>query len=128
MAQQRRKCKLANSKYSEVDLRQYAQQIIDTINETVPNKNPKVFKDYFSTDRLSQGEAVALGRELAKIPGLNAFGKTVETFRLFDGRVYDSEEARTPSKSRKQTKKGNEHNAGGNRHEHNDSTTEVSHH
>ena len=107
MAQQRRKCKLVNSEYSEVDLRQYAQQIIDAINETVPNKNPKVFKDYFSTDRLSQGEAVALGRELAKIPGLNAFGKTVETFRLFDGRLYDSETATTPSRQQKQGSKVN---------------------
>ena len=128
MAQKRRKCKLSNSDHSEVDLRQFSQEIIDTINETVPGKNPKVFENYFSTDLLSQGEAVALGRELAKIPGLKDFGKTVETFRLFDGRVYDSETDTTPSKSRKQTKRGKKNDAGGNRHEHHDNTTEVSHH
>lgn len=101
MAQQRRKCKLVNSEYSEVDLRQYAQQIIDTINETLPGKNPQVFKYYFSTDPLNQGEAVTLGRELAKIPALKGYGKEVTTFRLFDGRVYDSETATTPSRQQK---------------------------
>lgn len=102
MAQKRRKCKLVNSEYSEVDLRQYAQQIIDAINQTIPGKNPKVFRDYFSTDPLNQGEAVTLGRELAKMPALKGYGKEVTTFRLFDGRVYDSETATTPSRQQKQ--------------------------
>ena len=106
MAQKRRKFKLVNSEYSEVDLRQYAQQIIDTINETVPGKNPKVFRDYFSTDLLNQGEAVTLGRELAKIPALKGYGKEVTTFRLFDGRVYDSETDTTPSRYQKREGKG----------------------
>ena len=101
MAQKRRKCKLVNSDYSDIDLRQYSQIIINTIENTVPNKNPKVFKDYFSTDPITQGESVALGRELSKIPELNGFGKTITTFRLFDGRTYDSEDATIPSHAQK---------------------------
>lgn len=94
MAQPRRKCRLVNSSLKgKVDLRQYEQIIIDTVNSTIPNKNPKVFKDYFSTDPLTQSESVALGRALAKIPALNSLGKTITTFRLFDGRTYDNEEA-----------------------------------
>ena len=92
MSQKRRKCKLANSDYADVDLRQFEQTILDVVNKTVPNKNPKVFKKYFSTDVLTQSESVSLGRALAKIENLKATGKTVVTFRLFDGKVYDCEE------------------------------------
>ena len=101
MANPRRKCKLVNSDYADVDLRQYEQLIIDTINRVVPGKNPKVFKDYFSTDPIDQGEAVTLGRELSKLDELKGFGKEVTTFRLFDGRTYDSEEATVPSRASK---------------------------
>ena len=45
MANQRRKCRLAESKHRGVDLRMYEQLIIDTINKTVPNKNPKVMRE-----------------------------------------------------------------------------------
>lgn len=92
MSQQRRKCKLANSDYADVDLRQFEKAIIDTVNNTVPGKNPKVYKKYFSTDVLTQSEAVSLGRALAKIENLKSMGKTVTIFRLFDGRVCDSED------------------------------------
>ena len=47
--EQRRKCRLVNSNYKSTDLRQHSKIIIDTINNAVPNKNPKVFQDYFST-------------------------------------------------------------------------------
>ena len=53
MANQRRKCRLADSDHRDIDLREYEQLIIDTVNSTVANKNPKVFKDYFSTDPLT---------------------------------------------------------------------------
>ena len=99
--QRRRKCRLVNSKYKETDLRQYSQIIIDTINRVVPGKNPEVFKDYFSTDPLSQGEAILIGRELSNIPELATFGKTVTSFRLFEGRTYDSEEATVPCSATK---------------------------
>lgn len=99
--QRRRKCRLVNSKYKGTDLRQYSQIIIDTINRVVPGKNPEVFEDYFSTDPLSQGEAILVGRELSKIPELAAYGKTVTSFRLFDGRTYDSEESTTPCSAAK---------------------------
>ena len=88
----RRKCKLANSDYKNIDLREYKDVIIETINTTVPGKNPVVCKKYFYTDVLTQSEAVSLGRALAKIEGLKEMGKTVTTFRLFDGKVYDEEE------------------------------------
>lgn len=96
MAQHRRKCKLVNSEYSEVNLRQFEQLIINTVENTVPGKNPKVFASYFSTDPLTQGESVALGRELSKLPELSGYGKTITSFRLFDGRLYNSEEDSTP--------------------------------
>ena len=72
-----------------------------TVNKTVPNKNPKVFKEYFSTDPLTQSESVLLGRALAKIDELKAYGKTVTTFRLFDGKMYSSEDATKPIKKRR---------------------------
>ena len=100
MDAKRRKCKLANTDNRDVNLKNYEQLIIDTVNKTVPNKNPKVFADYFSTDVLTQSEAVSLGRALAKIDVLNMYGKTVTTFRLFDGKTYDSEDAKQPSKKK----------------------------
>ncbi|MBE7041065.1 MAG: hypothetical protein E7400_03760 [Ruminococcaceae bacterium] len=101
MSQKRRKCKLANSDYADVDLRQFEQTILDVVNKTVPNKNPKVFKKYFSTDVLTQSESVSLGRALSKIENLKAMGKTVITFRLFDGKVYDCEESKEQTKKSK---------------------------
>ena len=58
----RRKYKLTNKDYKDVNLKNYEQIIIDTINKTVPNKNPKVFEDYFSTDVLNQSESVAISQ------------------------------------------------------------------
>ena len=98
---QRRKCKLSVSEYSNIDLREYEKVIVQTINATVKGKNPKVFKNYFSTDVLTQSEAVSLGRALAKIDELKIYGKTVTTFRLFDGKTYDSEEAVLPVKKQR---------------------------
>lgn len=97
MSRKRRKCRLVNSEYSDVDLRKFEQIIVAAVERVLPGKNPKVFKDYFSTDPLTQGEAVSLGRELSKIDQLKGFGKEVTTFRLFDGKTYDSEEASVPS-------------------------------
>ena len=105
MSQKRRKCKLVNSDYTNVDLRLFEKVIITTVENIVPGKNPKVFKDYFSTDPLTQGEAVALGRELSKLPVLKEYGKEITTFRLFDGKMYDSEEASTPSCTQSKTSK-----------------------
>ena len=104
MANHRRKCRLADSNFKQIDLRQYEQIIKDTINATVPNKNPEVFKDYYSTDVLSQSEAVLIGRALAKIDELKVYGKTVTIFRLFDGKTYESEESKVPM-SRESVKK-----------------------
>ena len=98
MPNPRRKCRLADSKFKKIDLTNYEQIIIDTINSTVPNKNPKVYKDYFSTDLLSQSESVLIGRALAKIDELKVYGKTVTIFRLFDGKTYESESSNVPVK------------------------------
>ncbi len=87
----RRKCKLSDADFRDIDLRQYRKVIVDTINKTVPGKNPRVFKDYYSTDVLTHSESVAVGRALAKIEELKQFGKTVTIFRLFDGKTYESE-------------------------------------
>jgi hypothetical protein len=100
----RRKCTLATSIREEVDLRDYEDIILQIIHATVKNKHPMVFKDYFSTDELTQSEAVSLGRALAKVDSLKPYGKTIQTFRLFEGKTYASEASRTPVK--KQTMKG----------------------
>ena len=105
MGSPRRKCKLAVSDHKEVDLRQFEDIIIQTVNATVKGKHPRVGKHYFSTDLLTQSEAVSLGRALAKIEELKVYGKTVTTFRLFDGKTYESEEAVIPIK-KNQAKKG----------------------
>lgn len=97
MATKRRKCTLANPNFRDINLKTYEQIIIDTINNTVPGKDPKVYESYFSTKALNQSEAVKLGRALAKISELSAFGQEKKIFRLFDGKTYDSEEATTPS-------------------------------
>lgn len=101
MSQKRRKCKLSDKAYKHVDLRQYESLITDTINEVVPGKNPKVYEEYFSTDELNQSEAVLLGRALAKVEELKGYGKTVTIFRLFEGKTYDSEKSKYPTKKRK---------------------------
>ena len=92
MTTRRRKYRLANSDYSHVNLKDYEQIIIDTINKAVPNKNPEVYCNCFLTDELNHSEAVSMGRALSKIEELSAFGKEVKTFRLFDGKNYNSEE------------------------------------
>ena len=96
MSTERRKFKLTNSNFRNTNLKIYEHIIIDTINKTVPNKNPKVFEDYFSTDVLNQSESVAIGRALSKIEELSILGKSVITFRLFDGKNYLSEQSKTP--------------------------------
>ena len=73
----RRKCTLANKNFKNIDLRNFEQIIVDTINSTVTGKNPKVYKDYFSTDSLTQSESVAIGRALSKIAELNVYGKSI---------------------------------------------------
>lgn len=101
MAQPRRKCRLADSSHKDVDLRLFEEEIIQTINNTVPGKNPKIYQFYFSTDPLTQSEAVSLGRALAKIDNLKNYGKTVTIFRLFDGKTYESENSNTPITAKK---------------------------
>ncbi len=60
MATPRRKCRLADINHADVDLRDYSKVIIETIEQVIPGKNPKVFKKYFSTDVLTQSEAKSL--------------------------------------------------------------------
>lgn len=91
MCAQRRVCKLVNADYKDVDLTQYSKIIIDTINKTVPNKNPIVTKTGFSTDLLTHREAVLIGKSLASLDELEGYGKQVTIFRLFDGKVIDTD-------------------------------------
>ena len=110
MEQPRRKCRLADSEHKDIDLRKFENEIINTINSTVPGKNPQVHKSYYSTDPLTQSEAVALGRALSKIDTLKDYGKTVTIFRLFDGKTYESEESNTPLKVAQKAKKNDSQN------------------
>ena len=86
-----RKYKLSD-RSQNVDLRQYQDEIVDTINEAVPDKHPKVYKDHYTTDQLTHSEAVRIGRALSKSDNLSAFGKTVTTFRLFSGTTVEVED------------------------------------
>lgn len=86
-----RKYKLSD-RSQNVDLRQYQDEIVDTINEAVPDKHPKVYADHFTTDQLTHSEAVRIGRALSKSDNLAAFGKTVTTFRLFSGTTVEVED------------------------------------
>ena len=106
MATKRRKFKLANADFRDTNLKKYEQVIIDTINLTVPGKAPKVFERYFSTNELNHSEAVKIGRALAKIEELSALGQEKRIFRLFDGKTYDSEDAKEPSRKKIKPKGG----------------------
>lgn len=86
----KRICKLTDKKLREtVDLRNYEDLIIDTINEIAPNKNPVVEKDHFSTDVLTHSEAVKIGFALAEKPEIAKLGILVSIFRLFNGRIVE---------------------------------------
>ena len=99
---QRKKYRLADSSHKDFDLRTFKQIILTTVEAAVPGKHPKVEKSFFSTDPLTQSEAVALGRALSKVEQLSRLGKTVTTFRLFYGRMYESETATTPIQKSKE--------------------------
>lgn len=101
----RKKFKLADSTHSNVDLTQYADEIVEVIERIAPGKNPIVTKSYYSTDILTHSEAVMIGRELSKISGLNSYGKEVIIYRLFEGKTYESEESATPIKTTKKKTK-----------------------
>ena len=104
MTSKRRKFKLANADFRDTDLKRYEQIIVDTINLTVPGKDPKVFEGYFSTNVLNHSEAVKIGRALAKIDELSVLGQEKRIFRLFDGKTYDSEESKEPSTKETESK------------------------
>ena len=99
----RRVCKLTDkNQRNTVDLRNYSQTIIDTINKIAPNKNPIVNQHSFSTDPLTHSEAVKIGFALAEIPEIAELGIWVKTFRLFDGRIIeDKKEKRNDSSNDK---------------------------
>ena len=103
----RRKYKLADKTHRDsVDLTVYTQLIIDTINATVSGKNPTVLKDHFATDLLTQREAVLIGRALSKLPQLNQYGKSITTFRLFDGKTCECGPIPAPVSKTKTKPKG----------------------
>ena len=99
----KRICKLTDkTQRNNVDLRNYSQTIIDTINKIAPNKNPIVYQHSFSTDPLTHSQSVKLGFALAEIPEIAKLGIWVKTFRLFDGRIIeDKKEKRNDSSNDK---------------------------
>lgn len=84
---EKRVCKLANHENNDVDLRDYEDIIIKTIEETVPGKNPVVKADRFVTDALTHSEAVKLGRAMSRVSELSKLGKEVTQYWLFEGRT-----------------------------------------
>ena len=95
MATKRRICRLTDRAYREqTDLTEYANIILDTINQVVPGKHPQVSKDSFSTDPLTHSEAVRLGRELIRNDKLRKLAKIVTQYRLFEGEVIEEDTVR----------------------------------
>lgn len=99
----KRVCRLTDKNLRQsVDLRDYSQIIIDTINKVAPNKNPVVEEHSFSTDVLTHSEAIKIGLALAEIPAMTKLGILVSIFRLFDGRIVkDKEEKDNDNNDRK---------------------------
>lgn len=50
----------------EVDLRDYEDIILEAANEVIPNRKIKVGRRDFKVEYITRGEAIALGRLLAK--------------------------------------------------------------
>ena len=90
MSAKRRICRLADRQYKDIDLRQYEQIIIDTINSIAPGKYPEVNKDSFSTDELTHSQAVQLGQALSQLDELKKYGKQVTQYRLFEGKIAEA--------------------------------------
>lgn len=107
MGTKRRVCRLSDSRFRNVDLRQFEKQIIDTINEAVPGKNPRVTTTNFSTDELTQSEAIKLGRALAKLEDLAVYGKEIRIFRLFEGHLQDAKETVNSEETTSEVKDSN---------------------
>ena len=83
----RRICRFVNRQHQDLDLRDFADIIITTIEETVPDKHPRVYSDHFSTDILTHGEAVRIGSALSRVKQLQPYGTNVTQFRLFRGKT-----------------------------------------
>ena len=98
-----RECRLSDTANRKmVDLRDFRDEIESIIEETVPGKHPRVYKDHFTTDKLSKGEAIKIGQALSKNKKLATYGKAVYTFRLFDGRnIEEPDGASRPKGGRK---------------------------
>lgn len=102
----KRICKLADKNLRKtVDLRNYENLIIDTINEVAPNKNPIVQSDHFSTDVLTHSEAVRIGFALAEKPEIAKLGILVSIFRLFNGHIVEDEKEKKRNDSNDGNKK-----------------------
>ena len=80
---------MADRQYKDIDLRQYQQIIIDTINKIAPGKNPVVDENSFSTDELTQSQAVKIGQALSRLDELKQYGIHVTQYRLFEGRIIE---------------------------------------
>lgn len=93
-----RECRLSDTENRKIDLRNFEEEIKSIIEKTVPGKNPKVYKDHFTTDPLDRGESIKVGRALSKNKKLSAYGKTVTIFRLFDGRNVEVKDSSSQSK------------------------------
>ena len=96
----RRICRLADSDYKDIDLRDYEAEILAAIEKIAPGTHPVVEKDSFSTDELTQSQAVRLGRELYQIDGLKKYGKIVTQARLFIGRRVEVDEEEPKQKTK----------------------------
>ena len=50
----------------ETDLRDYEDIILKAAREVIPEGKVKVYKHYYTVDRITRGQAIAMGRLLAR--------------------------------------------------------------
>ena len=84
--------RLSDATHKDIVLREYEDEILEISDRIIPEKNPKVYQNYFMTDELTQGERVRLEREISKSPRLKQYGKKVMSFRLFEGKSVEEKE------------------------------------
>lgn len=70
----RTKYQLKAPKGAEIQYREHEAALLDAGKKAIPDKAVTVNEDHLLVDELTNGEARAFGRTIAKIPDLNSLG------------------------------------------------------
>ena len=72
-----------------VDLRQYRDTIISSVKSVIPDAEVKVRKEYYTVDHITRGQAVAVGRVIARS---DLWRYHMDAPKLFIGTKIEKEE------------------------------------